>query len=86
MKKTKVVVVLPNVCIFCATRIINGGFLLLNASFMDWPKEYLLFSVNLPGTRTTEIWRQKKLNKKEQYKLLCIAGANNAQQLDCLLL
>jgi hypothetical protein len=24
-------------------------FLLLNAYFMDWPKEYLLFTVNQPG-------------------------------------
>jgi hypothetical protein len=34
-------------------RIVDGSFLLLNAYFMDWPKEYLLFTVNLPGT----VWR-----------------------------
>ena len=34
-------------------RIIDGGFLLLNAYFMDWPKEYLLFTVNLPGTTSS---------------------------------
>jgi hypothetical protein len=40
------------VCLYVHTvdyRIIDGGFLLLNAYFMDWPKEYLLFTVNLPG-------------------------------------
>lgn len=29
--------------------MIEGSMLLLNAYFIDWPKEYMLFSVNLPG-------------------------------------
>merc|ERR550519_2402508 len=31
--------------VFC---LIQNGALMLNSYFMDWPKEYLLFSANLP--------------------------------------
>ena len=29
-------------------RLVEGSAMLLNAHFMSWPKEFLLFSVNLP--------------------------------------
>ena len=29
-------------------RLVEGSSMLLNAHFMSWPKEFLLFSVNLP--------------------------------------
>ena len=30
------------------SRLLEGSSMLLNAHFMSWPKEFLLFSVNLP--------------------------------------
>ena len=34
--------------IFLSPRLLEGSSMLLNAHFMSWPKEFLLFSVNLP--------------------------------------
>jgi len=34
--------------IYFGMKLLEGGFLFLNAYFMDWPKEYMLFTVHLP--------------------------------------